>query len=42
VRRIHLSVRGQSIQPINIPGRVAGVFRDSVVARVALRNYARY
>lgn len=42
VRRISLTVRGQSSQPINIPGRAAGVFRDSAVARVALRNYARY
>jgi len=42
VRQIGITVRGQSTQPINIPGRVAGVFRDSVVAHVALRNYARY
>jgi len=41
VRRIRITVRGQSSQPINIPGRVVGVFRDSIVARVALRNYVR-
>jgi prepilin-type N-terminal cleavage/methylation domain-containing protein len=41
VRRIRITVRGQSSQPINIPGRVAGYYRDSVVARVALRNYVR-
>jgi prepilin-type N-terminal cleavage/methylation domain-containing protein len=39
VRRIRITVRGRSAQPINIPGRVAGYFQDSLVARVALRNY---
>jgi prepilin-type N-terminal cleavage/methylation domain-containing protein len=42
VRRFRITVRGQSSQPINVPGRVAGVFRDSVVARVAVRNHVRY
>ena len=41
VRQIRITVRGRSTQPINIPGRVAGYFQDSIVARVALRNYAR-
>ena len=41
VRRIRITVRGRSTQPINIPGHVAGYFQDSIVARVALRNYAR-
>jgi prepilin-type N-terminal cleavage/methylation domain-containing protein len=41
VRQVGITVRGQSGQPIDIPGRVAGYFRDSVVARVALRNYVR-
>jgi hypothetical protein len=42
VRQIRITVRGRSAQPVNIPGRVAGYFQDSIVARVALRNYARY
>jgi prepilin-type N-terminal cleavage/methylation domain-containing protein len=42
VRRIRLTVRGVSTQPVNIPGRGVGFYRDSIVARVALRNYARY
>lgn len=42
VRQIRITVRGLSSQPINIPGRAVGVFRDSAWARVALRNYARY
>jgi prepilin-type N-terminal cleavage/methylation domain-containing protein len=41
VRQIRITVRGRSTQRISIPGRVAGYFQDSIVARVALRNYAR-
>jgi len=41
VRQIRITVRGRSTQPINVPGRVAGYFQDSIVARVALRNYVR-
>jgi prepilin-type N-terminal cleavage/methylation domain-containing protein len=42
VRQIRITVRGRSAQPIAIPGRVAGYFQDSIVARVAVRNHVRY
>jgi len=42
VRRIRITVRGISSQPVNIPGRGVGFYQDSIVARVSLRNYARY
>ena len=41
VARIQLTVRGRSTQPINIPGRPAGYFQDSIVTQVALRNNVR-
>lgn len=42
VARIRLTVRGQSRTAINIPGRRAGYFQDSLTTRIALRNNARY
>lgn len=42
VARIRLTVRGQSRNQINIPGRRAGYYQDSITTRIALRNNARY
>lgn len=35
---IELTARGQSERPINVQGRTAGQYQDSVTVRVALRN----